>query len=100
MTKNFPFFGSVSGQQLGPLEQQLLQEMWTRRSATVRELVEDGKITQAYTTVMTTLDRLYKKRFLDGSRRAGPSGTRLDKPRRTVPGSRGGRDPAVARIER
>ena len=65
MTKNFPFFGSVSGQQLGPLEQQLLKEMWTRRSATVRELVEDGKITQAYTTVMTTLDRLYKKRFLD-----------------------------------
>jgi predicted transcriptional regulator len=31
----------------------------------VRELLEDQKITQAYTTVMTTLDRLYKKRLLD-----------------------------------
>jgi predicted transcriptional regulator len=65
MTKIFPFFGSDSGAQLGPLERQLLQELWSRGSATVRELVEGGKITQAYTTVMTTLDRLYKKRFLD-----------------------------------
>lgn len=65
MTKIFPFFGSGSGAQLGPLERQLLQELWSRGSATVRELVEGGKITQAYTTVMTTLDRLYKKRFLD-----------------------------------
>lgn len=65
MTKILPFFGSGSGAQLGPLERQLLQELWSRGSATVRELVEGGKITQAYTTVMTTLDRLYKKRFLD-----------------------------------
>jgi predicted transcriptional regulator len=65
MTKIFPFFGFDSGAQLGPLERQLLQELWSRGSATVRELVEGGKITQAYTTVMTTLDRLYKKRFLD-----------------------------------
>jgi predicted transcriptional regulator len=65
MTKSFPFFGSASGTQLGPLEQRLLQEMWSRGSATVRELLEDGKTKQAYTTVMTTLDRLYKKRFLD-----------------------------------
>ena len=65
MTKSFPFFGSAAGTQLGPLEQRLLQEMWSRGSATVRELLEDGKTKQAYTTVMTTLDRLYKKRFLD-----------------------------------
>lgn len=50
---------------LGPLEQQVLQALWSRGSATVRELLEDEKITQAYTTVMTTLDRLYKKRLLD-----------------------------------
>jgi predicted transcriptional regulator len=42
-----------------------LEALWARGSATVRELLEDQKITQAYTTVMTTLDRLYKKRLLD-----------------------------------
>ena len=30
----------------------------------MRELVKGGNITQAYTTVMTTLDRLYKKGLL------------------------------------
>jgi predicted transcriptional regulator len=56
---------------LGPLEQRLLEALWSRGSATVRELMNaaddaeasgDHKI--AYTTVMTTLDRLYKKRLL------------------------------------
>jgi predicted transcriptional regulator len=61
----FTFFGAASGAQLGPLEQQLLETLWERGNATVRELLEDEKVTQAYTTVMTTLDRLYKKRFLD-----------------------------------
>jgi predicted transcriptional regulator len=61
----FPFFGAHSGTQLGPLERQLLEALWVRGSGTVRELLEDQKITLAYTTVMTTLDRLYKKRFLD-----------------------------------
>jgi predicted transcriptional regulator len=51
--------------QLGPLEQQLLERLWTCKSATVRELLEDGKLQLAYTTVMTTLDRLYKKHLLD-----------------------------------
>ena len=51
--------------QLGPLEEQLMQELWRRKSATVRELIEDGAISLAYTTVMTTLDRLYKKHLLD-----------------------------------
>jgi predicted transcriptional regulator len=51
--------------QLGPLEQQLLTALWLRGSATVRELLEDGHIKLAYTTVMTTLDRLYKKQLLD-----------------------------------
>jgi predicted transcriptional regulator len=63
--KVFTFFGAASNRQLGPLEHQLLQTLWDRGSATVRELLEDEKITQAYTTVMTTLDRLYKKRLLD-----------------------------------
>jgi len=61
----FPFFGAASGTQLGPLEQQLLEALWQRGTATVRELLDDEKVTQAYTTVMTTLDRLYKKKLLD-----------------------------------
>ena len=58
-------FASFSGTRLGPLEQQLLHALWSRGSATVRELLKDEKVTQAYTTVMTTLDRLYKKQLLD-----------------------------------
>ena len=65
MKKVFSFFGVTSGPHLGPLEQSLLQEVWSRGSATVRELLEDGKIQLAYTTVMTTLDRLYKKSLLE-----------------------------------
>lgn len=65
MTMRFSIFGSASTPQLGPFEQQLLRELWSRGDATVRELVTDGKLRQAYTTVMTTLDRLYKKGILD-----------------------------------
>lgn len=63
MTKAFSIFGSRT--QLGPFEQQVLQKLWSQGSATVRELLADGKIRQAYTTVMTTVDRLYKKGLLD-----------------------------------
>jgi len=65
MTRKFSIFGASSAPQLGPFERQLLQEIWSRGSATVRELIEDGKLYQAYTTVMTTMDRLYKKGLLD-----------------------------------
>ena len=52
--------------QLGPLEQCLLDMLWERGSATVRELVESDGVCRdlAYTTVMTTLDRLFKKKLL------------------------------------
>jgi len=50
---------------LGPLELQLMQSLWDRGNATVRELLDDGNLQLAYTTVMTTLDRLYKKELLD-----------------------------------
>jgi predicted transcriptional regulator len=65
MTKVFSIFGSGSRPQLGPFERQVLQKLWSQGSATVRELLADGKIHQAYTTVMTTMDRLYKKGLLD-----------------------------------
>jgi predicted transcriptional regulator len=50
---------------LGPLEQQLLSALWMRGNATVRELLDAGDLKLAYTTVMTTLDRLYKKQLLN-----------------------------------
>jgi predicted transcriptional regulator len=50
---------------LGPLERKLLEEVWSHESLTVRELLAGGRIRLAYTTVMTTLDRLFKKGFLD-----------------------------------
>ncbi len=56
-----------SSPQLGPLEQRLLEALWARGSATVRELVEGGYRDLAYTTVMTTLDRLFKKGLLTRS---------------------------------
>jgi predicted transcriptional regulator len=49
---------------LGPLEQRLLEALWARGNATVRELLDHGYQDLAYTTVMTTLDRLYKKNIL------------------------------------
>ena len=52
---------------LGPLEQRVLDALWARRSATVRELLENSYPELAYTTVMTTLDRLFKKGLLTRS---------------------------------
>ena len=55
----------TAGRQLGPLEDELLRVLWTRGDATVRELIDDSAVDGAYTTVMTTLDRLYKKGLLE-----------------------------------
>jgi predicted transcriptional regulator len=65
MNSNFHFLRRSPKTQLGPLEQQLLEELWQRGSATVRELLDQGDVNLAYTTVMTTLDRLYKKDLLN-----------------------------------
>jgi predicted transcriptional regulator len=62
MARIFHFRASSS--QLGPLEQRLLESLWERGNATVRELVDSGCGDLAYTTVMTTLDRLFKKNLL------------------------------------
>ena len=50
---------------LGKLERQLMEESWRRGEMSVRDvyLLFDERI--AYTTLMTTLDRLYKKRLLE-----------------------------------
>ncbi len=57
---------SLAGRRrVGPLEAHLLGIVRRRGDATVRELLAEGGMNVAYTTVMTTLDRLYKKGFLD-----------------------------------
>ncbi len=62
MNRIFHFRASSS--QLGPLEERLLEVLWERGDATVREVVENHCCDLAYTTVMTTLDRLFKKNLL------------------------------------
>jgi predicted transcriptional regulator len=50
---------------LGRLEFELMQILWSRGENNVRDVVEHLERPLAYTTVMTTLDRLYKKGLLD-----------------------------------
>jgi predicted transcriptional regulator len=57
----------MRGRQLGRLEDEVLRALWTRGDATVRELVDGSVVDGAYTTIMTTLDRLYKKGLLERS---------------------------------
>ncbi len=61
---------TAAAARLGPLERQIHQAVWTRGSATVREVLEDGTIWQSYSTIMTTMDRLFRKglmgRVLEG----------------------------------
>lgn len=49
---------------LGPLERQVLEQVWQRREVSVRDVFIAFGERVAYTTLMTTLDRLYKKRLL------------------------------------
>jgi len=52
---------------LGPLEADVMDRLWRRRSATVRDIVEDlGRSRElAYTTVMTIMVRLHDKGLLE-----------------------------------
>ena len=50
---------------LGPLEVSTMQVLWARGQGTVRDVIRTLNRPLAYTTVMTTLDRLYKKGLLD-----------------------------------
>jgi len=65
MKRIFSLLRRSPSTRLGPLEQELLSALWMRGSATVREMLDAGGINLAYTTVMTTLDRLYKKQLLN-----------------------------------
>ena len=59
------FFDATPSAQLGPLERQVLHAVWIRGTATVREVLQDSTIWQTYPTIMTTMDRLFKKGLLD-----------------------------------
>jgi len=55
----------VASLALGKLERQVLDVTWQRREVSVREIYLAFEERIAYTTLMTTLDRLHKKRLLD-----------------------------------
>lgn len=64
MLDGLPFRRTTSAPRLGSLERKMLEEVWSRGNVTVRELVEHSNLQLAYTTIMTTLDRLFKKGLL------------------------------------
>lgn len=49
---------------LGSLERKTLDEVWRRNEVYVKDVVDSLGEQFAYTTIMTTLDRLYKKGYL------------------------------------
>lgn len=55
----------VASLALGKLERQVLEEVWRRGEVSVREVFVIFGEKIAYTTLMTTLDRLHKKRLLE-----------------------------------
>jgi predicted transcriptional regulator len=55
----------VIGTVLGKLERQVMDETWKRGEVSVRDVFLAFDQRMAYTTIMTTLDRLYKKGLLD-----------------------------------
>jgi len=55
----------VASLALGKLERQVLDEAWRRGELSVRDVFVAFDEQVAYTTLMTTLDRLYKKKLLD-----------------------------------
>jgi predicted transcriptional regulator len=54
----------VASESLGKLEQDVLNEVWRRDEVSVRDIYLAFGEKIAYTTLMTTLDRLYKKKLL------------------------------------
>jgi predicted transcriptional regulator len=49
---------------LGPMETQAMEVLWTCGECQVRDVMKALDRHLAYTTVMTTLDRLFKKKFV------------------------------------
>ena len=69
MDRRFLFWGFKSSNEvlensLGALERDILSMCWTHRDLTVRRACALLDASVAYTTVMTTMDRLFKKGLL------------------------------------
>jgi len=69
MRRPFLFWGFKSSQQmldgrLGSLERDVLTMVWDRGDSSVRDVCARLATAVAYTTVMTTMDRLFKKGLL------------------------------------
>lgn len=54
----------ISLERLGELETELMERAWAHKEVCVRDLHQEMNGRLAYTTLMTTLDRLYKKGLL------------------------------------
>jgi predicted transcriptional regulator len=54
---------------LGPLEVQVLERLWRRPGETSVRRIQEDFPAAAYTTLMTTLDRLFKKGLLTRTRK-------------------------------
>lgn len=62
----------VVGYALGKLERAVMEEVWSRGRVSAGEVYRAFGEKTAYTTVMTTLDRLYKKGLLERRRVGRP----------------------------
>jgi len=54
----------IKNKTLGQLEIKVMEILWDRKKSTVREVVDQLKNKNAYTTIMTVMDRLYNKGIL------------------------------------
>jgi predicted transcriptional regulator len=63
-----PFWGFKRAAELtpmlGPLEHRVMETVWRRGECSVKDVYAGFEASTAYTTVMTTMDRLYKKGLL------------------------------------
>src|SRR6266536_4461567 len=64
LLRGFKRPSEVASLALGRLERQVLEETWRRRDISVRDVFVAFEEKVAYTTLMTTLDRLHKKGLL------------------------------------
>ena len=63
--RGFKSVGDVVKSALGELEREIMEEIWRRGETSVREIHTAFDERAAYTTLMTTLDRLHKKGLLE-----------------------------------
>ena len=63
--RGFKSAGEVVKSALGELEREIMGEIWRRGETSVREIHAAFDERAAYTTLMTTLDRLHKKGLLE-----------------------------------